>query len=130
MSSHNADWQLQMRGVEFERGKILDLESRVDWSERVVSQHEHDIKQTHYEVASKSAHLEKQIASLEKRIKRSERLIVLLSDIMIALIAVLFAGLVAAYLHGNITWKGFGALTAFVAIFFAGISVSRGYWLK
>ena len=53
----------------------------------------------------------------------------LLSDIMIALIAVLFAGLVAAYLHGDIPWKGFGALTAFVAIFLAGISVSRGYWL-
>jgi hypothetical protein len=122
MSNQNAGWKLDTLGRQVgpHRGEILDLESRVDWSERFVSQHEHDIKQTRHEVASKAAHLEKRIAHLERRTKRSERLITFLSDIMIALIAALFAGLVAAYLEGNVFWKGGGAFIAFVAIILAG----------
>jgi hypothetical protein len=121
MSSDNV-WQLDTRGRQVgpQRSEITDLESRLDWSERFVSQHEQDIKQTRYEVANTTAHLEKRIAYLEKLTKRSERLITFLSDIMIALIAFLFAGLVAAYLEVNVFWKGGGALIAFVAILLAG----------
>jgi hypothetical protein len=122
MSNQNAGWPLDTLGRQVgpQRGEILDLENRIDWSERFVSQHDHDIKQTRYEVANTAAHLEKRIAYLERRTKSSERLITFLGDIMIALIAVLFAGLVAAYLEGNVFWKGGGAFIAFVAIILAG----------
>src|SRR5262245_16642909 len=122
MSNQNAGWHRDTLGRQAgsKRGEILDLESRLDWSERFVSQHDHEIKQTRYEVANTTAHLEKRIAYLEKRTKRSERLITFLGDIMIALIAFLFAGLVAAYLEGNVFWKGGAALIAFVAIVLAG----------
>src|SRR5262245_25021841 len=122
MSNQNAGWQLHTRGQEIasRRGEILDLESRVDWSERLVNQHEHDIKRARYEAASKAAYLEKRIAYLEKRTKRSERLIAFLGELLIALIAVLFAGLVAAYMHGDAYWKGGGALVMFVAIILGG----------
>src|SRR5262245_60442762 len=121
MSKDNV-WQLDTLGRQVgpQRGEILDLESRLDWSERFVSQHEHEIKQTRYEAANTAAHLEKRIAYLEKRTKRSERLIISLGDIMISLIAVLFAGLVAAYVQGDAFWKGGGAFIAFVATIFAG----------
>jgi hypothetical protein len=122
MSNDNAGWHLDTLGRQVgpQRGQIPDLKSRVDLSERFVSQHEDDIKQTRYDVASKLAHLEKQIAYLEKRTERSDRLIAILGDIMISLIAILFAGLVAGYLEGNAFWKGGGALMAFIVIFLAG----------
>src|SRR5262245_35942306 len=118
MSNQDAGWHPDALGRQVgpQRGEIRDLESRVDWSERFVSQHDHDIKQTRYEVANTAVHLEKRIAYLERRTKSSERLITFLGDIMIALIAVLFAGLVAAYLQGNVFWKVGGAFVAFVAI--------------
>jgi len=122
MSNQNAGRNLDTLGRQVgpQRGEILDLESRIDWSERFVSQHDHDIKQTRYEVANTAAHLEKRIAYLERRTKSSERLITFLGDIMIALIAVLFAGLLASYLEGNVFWKGGGAFFGFVAIILAG----------
>jgi hypothetical protein len=121
-------WQLDALGQQVgpHRGEILDLESRVDWSERFVSQHERDIKQTRYEVASSSAHLEKRIAQLEKRTRKSERLIEFLSDVLTTLIAVLFAGLAAACLHGDIYWKGGGAFLVFAATILAGHFIFRG----
>src|SRR5262249_53104067 len=104
-------------------GEILDLES---WSERFVSQHERDIKQTRHEVASSSAHLEKRIVQLERRTRKAELLIQFLSDVLTTLIAVLFAGLAAAYIHGEIYWKAGAAFFVLTATVLAGRFISRG----
>lgn len=122
MRNDSADWQLDALGRQIgpRRDEVLDLESRVNWSEQFVSQHERDIRQTRYEVASKSAQLERRIAHLEKRTKASQRLIICLSEMLTALIAVLFAGLVAAYIQGDIFWKGIGAFFVFVAAVLVG----------
>ncbi|HMF20942.1 MAG TPA: hypothetical protein VKG24_02280 [Pseudolabrys sp.] len=127
MSDDNVGWQLDALGRQIgpHRGEILDLESRVDLSERFISQHERDIKQTRYEFASKSAQLEKRIAHLETRTKASERLIKFLGDVLTAVIAVLLAGLVAACAEGDIYWKGGGAFFVFFATLLAGHLVFR-----
>jgi hypothetical protein len=128
MRNDNADWQLDALGRQIgpRRGEILDLESRVNWSEQFVSQHEHDIRQTRYEVACKSAELEKRIVQLETQTKASEGLIVFLGEVLTALLAVLCAGLVAAYIQGDIYWKGGGAFFVFVAVLLMGQLVFRG----
>jgi hypothetical protein len=122
------DWQLDALGQQVgpHRGEILDLQSRVDWSERVVSQHERDIKQTRYEVASTSAHLERRIVQLERRTRKSERLIEFLSDVLTGLVAVLFAGLAATYMDGDIYAKGAGAIFVFAGTILAGHFVFIG----
>ena len=105
MSNENAAWNLDVlgRAVGPRKGELMDLESRLDWSERFVTQHERDIKQTRYEAANISAHL-------ERRIKGLERLNVFLAEVLAALIAVLFAGLVAAYVQRGIYWSAGSAL--------------------
>ena len=86
-------------------GEIPNLESRIDMAERLVDQHGLDIGQYRHEAATKSA-------VLERRIRGLEQLVVFLAEVVIALIAVLFAGLVAAYLGGNY-WLPSGGLAAF-----------------
>jgi len=53
MSNDSVGWDLDMLGPQVgpHKGEILDLESRVNWSEQFVGQHERDIKQTRYETA-------------------------------------------------------------------------------
>ena len=114
MSNENAAWDLDVlgRAVGPRKGELMDLESRLDWSERFVTQHERDIKQTRYEAANISAHL-------ERRIKGLERLNVFLAEVLAALIAVLFAGLVAAYVQRGIYWSAGSALLVFIVTFLA-----------
>jgi len=114
MSNDSADWDVDALGRRFgpQKSELMDLNSRLDWSERFVSQHERDIKQTRYEAASISA-------NLEKRIEGLERLIVFLGDVLIALVAALFAGLVAAYVQGGIYWLAGSGLFVFVTTFLA-----------
>ena len=114
MSNNNAGWDLDVlgRAVGPRKGELMDLESRVDWSERFVIQHERDIKQTRYEAANISAHL-------ERRIKGLERLNVFLAEVLAALIAVLFAGLAAAYVQGGIYRSAGSALLVFIVTFLA-----------
>ena len=47
MSNDNVGWELDTLGRQLGsyKGEVLDLESRVDWSERFVSQHDRDIRQ-------------------------------------------------------------------------------------
>ena len=114
MSNENAGWDLDVlgRAVGPRKGELMDLESRVDWSERFVTQHERDIKQTRYEAANISAHL-------ERRIKGLERLNVFFAEVLAALIAVLFAGLAAAYVQRGIYWSAGSALLVFMVTFLA-----------
>ena len=114
MSNENAAWDLDVlgRAVGPRKGELMDLEIRLDWSERFVTQHERDIKQTRYEAANISAHL-------ERRIKGLERLNVFLAEVLAALIAVLFAGLVAAYVQRGIYWSAGSALLVFIVTFLA-----------
>jgi len=71
--------------------EILNLESRIDLAEKLVDQHGQTVGQYRHEAANRSA-------ALERRIKGLERLIVFLAEVLIALIAVVFAGLIAGYL--------------------------------
>ncbi|MGB9385286.1 MAG: hypothetical protein WCB50_10845, partial [Pseudolabrys sp.] len=70
MSNNKIGWDLDVLGPQVGpyKDEVLDIESRVDWSERFVSQHERDIKQTRYEAA-------KIAQELEKRIKEQGQLI-------------------------------------------------------
>ena len=114
MSNNNAGWDLDVRGraVGPRKGELMDLENRADWSERFISQHERDIKQTRYEAANISAHL-------ERRIKGLERLNVFFAEVLAALISVLFAGLAAAYVQGNTYWSAGSGLLVFMVTFLA-----------
>jgi hypothetical protein len=82
--------------------ETLNLKSHI---EALIDRHELSIGQYRHEAASKSA-------LLEKRIKGLERLVVFLAEVLIALIAVLFAGLVAGYL-GGAYWLPSSGLAAF-----------------
>jgi len=75
-------------------GEIVNLESRIDHVERLIDQYCLHLGQYQQETASKSA-------VLQRRIRGLERLVIFLADVLIALIAVLFAGLVAGYLGGD-----------------------------
>ena len=90
-------------------GEIVNLESRLDQAERLVDHYGLCIGRYREEAASRSA-------VLEKRIRGLERLIVFLADALIALIAVLFAGLVAAYLGGDY-WLSSGGLAVLAFLF-------------
>ena len=74
--------------------EILNLERRIDVTEKRIGQHSVIIEQYRHEAASRSA-------VLERRIKGLERLIVFLAEVLIALIAVVFAGLIAGSLGGG-----------------------------
>ena len=75
-------------------GAPVNLESRINLAEKLVDQHGLMVGQYRHEAASRSA-------VLERRIKGLERLIVFLAEVLIALIAVVFAGLIAGSLGGG-----------------------------
>src|SRR5262249_33448872 len=86
------------------QSEILDLESRVNWSEQLVGQHERDIKQTRFETARIANELEHRIREQGRILEGQRRLIRFLADVLFAVIAALFGGLAAAYVHGDIYW--------------------------
>ena len=86
-------------------GEIPNLESRIGLAEELLDEHGYNIGQYRHEAAGKSA-------MLERRIKGLERLVVFVAEVLIALIAVVFAGLVAGYL-GSDYWLSSSGLAAF-----------------
>jgi uncharacterized membrane protein YraQ (UPF0718 family) len=128
MSNDNASWELDVLGPQVgpHRSEILDLESRVNWSEQFVSQHERDIKQTRFETARIANELEHRITEQGQLIEGQGRLIRFLADGLFAVIAALFGGLAAAYVHGDIYWTaGFGVFV-FLLTLLAGNFLFRG----
>ena len=92
-------------------GGIPNLESRIDLAEKLVDQHGLMVGQYRHEAASRSA-------VLERRVEGLERLVVFLAEALIALIAVVFAGLVAGYLGGGYLLLSSGlAAFAFLVVF-------------
>ena len=75
-------------------GKIPNLESRIGLAEELLDEHGYNIGQYRHEAAGKSA-------MLERRIKGLERLVVFVAEVLIALIAVVVAGLAAGCLGGD-----------------------------
>jgi hypothetical protein len=86
-------------------GEIPNLESRIGLAEELLDEHGYNIGQYRHEAAGKSA-------MLERRIKGLERLVVFVAEVLIALIAVVVAGLVAGYLGGDY-WLSSSGLAAF-----------------
>jgi hypothetical protein len=86
-------------------GEIPNLETRIGLAEKLLDQHDYNIGQHRHEAACRSA-------MLQRRIKGLERLVVFLAEVLIVLIAVVFAGLVAGYLGGNY-WLPSSGLAAF-----------------
>ena len=128
MSNDNAGWDLDVLGRQVgpHKSEILDLESRVNWSEQFVGQHERDIKQTRFETARIANELEHRISEQGRLIERQGRLIRFLADVLFAVIAALFGGLAAAYVHGDIYWTaGFGVFV-FLLTLLAGYFLFRG----
>jgi hypothetical protein len=128
MSNDNAGWELDLLGRQVgpHKSEVLDLESRVNWSEQFVGQHERDIKQTRFETARIANELEHRIREQGRLIEGQGRLIRFLADCLFAVIAALFGGLAAAYVHGDIYWTaGFGAVV-FLLTFLAGNFLFRG----
>ncbi|HUL87261.1 MAG TPA: hypothetical protein VLU23_03635 [Pseudolabrys sp.] len=92
-------------------GGIPNLESRIDLAEKLVDQHGLMVGQYRHEAASRSA-------VLERRVEGLERLVVFLAEALIALIAVVFGGLVAGYLGGGYLLLSSGlAAFAFLVVF-------------
>ena len=73
---------------------ILNLETRLEAAERRIEQHALTIEQCRQEAASKSAILKRRISGLERLLK-------FLADILVALIALIAGGVIAAYLGSN-----------------------------
>ena len=73
---------------------ILNLETRLEAAERRIEQHALTIEQCRQEAASKSAILKRRISGLERLVK-------FLADILVALIALIAGGVIAAYLGSN-----------------------------
>ena len=73
---------------------ILNLETRLEAAEQRIEQHALTIEQCRQEVVSKSAILKRRISGLE-------RLVRFLADILVALIALVAGGVIAAYLGGH-----------------------------
>jgi len=63
----------------------LDLESRVDWSEQFVNQHEHDINQTRFETARIAGELDNRIRNMEISSRDKDGFIRFLADRLFAL---------------------------------------------
>jgi len=85
-------------------GEIPNL-SRIGRAEELLDQLAYNSGLYRHEAASKSA-------ILESRIKGLERLVVFVAEVLIALIAVVVAGLVAGYLGGDY-WLSSSGLAAF-----------------
>ena len=86
-------------------GEIPNLESRIGRAEELLDQLAYNSGLYRHEAASKSA-------ILESRIKGLERLVVFVAEVLIALIAVVVAGLVAGCLGGDY-WLSSSGLAAF-----------------
>ena len=128
MSNDNAAWELDVLGRQVgpHKTEVLDLESRVNWSEQFVGQHERDIKQTRFETARIANELEHRIREQGHLIEGQGRLIRFLADCLFAVIAALFGGLAAAYVQGDIYWTaGFGVFV-FLLTLLAGNFLFRG----
>src|SRR5262245_50358625 len=122
MSNDNARWEMDVLGprVAPHQSEVLDLESRVNWSEQFVGQHERDIKQTRFETARIANELEHRISGQGRLIEGQGRLIRFLADVLFAVVAALFGGLAAAYVQGDIyRTAGFGVFV-FVLTLLAG----------
>ena len=128
MSNDNAGWDLDALGRQVgpHKGEVLDLESRVDWSERFVGQHERDIKQTRFETARIANELDYKIKEQGQLIEGQGRLIRFLADGLFAVIAALFGGLAAAYVHGDIYWTAGSGVVVFLLTLLAGNFLFRG----
>jgi hypothetical protein len=120
--SDNASWDLDVLGRQVgpHRAERLDLESRVDWSERFVSQHDREIKQTRHETSRRADELENRIWQQGQLIERQGRLIRFLADVLFAVTAALFGGLVAAYVPGDIYWTAGSGASVFLVTLLAG----------
>lgn len=129
MSNNKIGWDLDVLGPQVGpyKDEVLDIESRVDWSERFVSQHERDIKQTRYEAAQIAQELEKRIKEQGQLIQGQGRLIGFLADVLFAAIAALFAGLVAAYVPVDMYWKAGAGIFVFLTTLLAGNFLFRGF---
>ena len=128
MSNDNLGWDLDVLGRQVgpQKGENLDLETRVDWSERFVSQHERDIKQTRFETARIADELENRIRGHGELIERQGRLIRFLADGLFAVVAALFGGLAAAYVQGDIYWTAGSGVFVFLVTLLAGNLLFRG----
>ena len=122
VSNNNTAWELQFSGRQTDphKGETLDMESRLHWSEQFVRQHDREIRQTRDEAAHITQELGKRIQGQGQQIRKQERLIRFLSEVLSALVAVLFAGLVAAYIDGDIYWKAVSGLIGFMLMILAG----------
>jgi hypothetical protein len=122
MNSDNPDWNLDALGRQVGPYKddVLDLQSRVDWSERFVSQHERDIKQARYETAQSSQQLEKRIQEQGRLIRGQQRLVGFLAEVLFAVSGVLLGGLVSACVQGDIYWTVGSGLFVFLVTVLVG----------
>jgi hypothetical protein len=106
--SNDKAWELDSLGRRvgpYKKEEILDLESRVDWSERFVSQHDRDIRQIRYEAAKVAQQLQGQIQEQAQLIKGLRRLVGFLARAFFAVIAALFAWLVFSYVPDEILFS-------------------------
>ena len=134
MSNHSiGGWELDSLGRQIgpEKGEVLDLESRVEWSEQFVSQHDRDIKQNRYEAAQVAQNFEMQIKEHAQLIKEQARLIKFLADVLCASIGVVSGGLIAGYLQADIYWKAGAGIFVFILtvlggnLLFGRLAISR-----
>jgi hypothetical protein len=146
MSNDNAAWELDSLGrkVGPYKEEVLDLESRVGWSERFVSQHDRDIRQIRYEAAKVTKQLQGQIQEHTQIIKGLRRLVGLLAKAFFAVIAGFFAWLIFrfvpddillsyvpdeisfGYVPNDIYWKAGAALFVFLVTVLVGDLLFRG----
>src|SRR5262245_45180243 len=106
--SNNKAWELDSLGRRVgpdKKEENLDLESRVDWSERFVSQHDRDIRQIRYEATRLAKQLQGQIQEQAQLIKGLRRLVGFLARVSFALVAAFFAWLVFSYMPDEILFS-------------------------
>jgi hypothetical protein len=123
MSNHSiGGWELDSLGRQIGpyKGEVLNLESRVEWSEQFVSQHDRDIKQIRYEAAQVAQNLEMRIKEHAQLIKKQALLIKFLADVLCASIGVVAGGLIAGYLQADIYWKAGAGVFVFILTVLAG----------
>jgi len=142
MSNDNAAWELDSLGRQLGsyKGEVLDLESRVDWSERFVSQHDRDIRQIRYEAAKVAQQLQGQIQEHAQTIRGLRRFVGLLAKAFFAVIGAFSAWLIfrfvpddilSGYVPNDIYWKVGTALFAFLVavlmgnLFFRALAASK-----
>jgi len=142
MSNDNAAWELDSLGRQLGsyKGEVLDLESRVDLSERFVSQHDRDIRQIRYEAAKVAQQLQGQIQEHAQTIRELRRFVGLLAKAFFAVIGSFSAWLIfrfvpddilSGYVPNDIYWKVGTALFAFLVavlmgnLFFRALAASK-----